>query len=58
MIVWRAADTAVLYRDAGASEVCRPDLASGALTRPHQLVRIMLLEQINRATTILSGSPI
>jgi 23S rRNA (pseudouridine1915-N3)-methyltransferase len=32
-------------------------LAFGALTWPHQMVRIMLLEQIYRATTILSGHP-
>ena len=32
-------------------------LAFGALTWPHQLVRIMLLEQVYRATTILSGHP-
>ena len=32
-------------------------LAFGALTWPHQLVRILLLEQIYRATTILSGHP-
>jgi 23S rRNA (pseudouridine1915-N3)-methyltransferase len=32
-------------------------LAFGMLTWPHQLVRIMLLEQIYRATTILSGHP-
>jgi 23S rRNA (pseudouridine1915-N3)-methyltransferase len=32
-------------------------LAFGALTWPHQLVRIMLLEQIYRATTIMSGHP-
>jgi 23S rRNA (pseudouridine1915-N3)-methyltransferase len=32
-------------------------LAFGALTWPHQLVRMMLLEQIYRATTILSGHP-
>ena len=32
-------------------------LAFGALTWPHQLVRIMLLEQIYRGTTILSGHP-
>ncbi len=32
-------------------------LAFGAATWPHQLVRIMLLEQIYRAMTILSGHP-
>jgi 23S rRNA (pseudouridine1915-N3)-methyltransferase len=32
-------------------------LAFGMLTWPHQLVRIMLLEQIYRAVTILSGHP-
>ncbi len=32
-------------------------IAFGAATWPHQLVRIMLLEQIYRAITILSGHP-
>jgi len=32
-------------------------LAFGTATWPHQLVRIMLLEQLYRATTILSGHP-
>jgi len=32
-------------------------LAFGAVTWPHQLVRIMLLEQIYRSVTILSGHP-
>ena len=32
-------------------------LAFGAATWPHQLVRIMLLEQIYRAVTILTGHP-
>ena len=32
-------------------------LAFGALTWPHQLVRIMLLEQLYRAVTMLSGHP-
>ncbi len=36
-----------------------PDLtlAFGSATWPHQLVRIMLLEQLYRAATILSGHP-
>lgn len=32
-------------------------LAFGAATWPHQIVRVMLLEQIYRAVTILSGHP-
>jgi len=33
------------------------EIAFGAATWPHQLVRIMLLEQLYRAVTILSGHP-
>jgi len=32
-------------------------LSFGAATWPHQMVRVMLLEQIYRATTILTGHP-
>ena len=38
-------------------ERAKVKLAFGAATWPHQLVRIMLLEQIYRAGTILSGHP-
>jgi 23S rRNA (pseudouridine1915-N3)-methyltransferase len=32
-------------------------ISFGAMTLPHQLVRVLLLEQIYRAITILSGHP-
>jgi 23S rRNA (pseudouridine1915-N3)-methyltransferase len=32
-------------------------LAFGAMTLPHQLIRVLLLEQLYRVTTILSGHP-
>ena len=39
------------------SEQADLHLAFGALTWPHQMVRIMLLEQIYRAITMLAGHP-
>jgi 23S rRNA (pseudouridine1915-N3)-methyltransferase len=43
----------------GKAVLARADLrlAFGAMTWPHQLVRIMLAEQLYRAVTILSGHP-
>ena len=35
----------------------RLSIAFGSATWPHQMVRVMLLEQIYRAATILSGHP-
>ncbi|RUM98404.1 23S rRNA (pseudouridine(1915)-N(3))-methyltransferase RlmH [Pseudaminobacter arsenicus] len=43
--------------DASLHENAALMLSFGALTWPHQLVRIMLAEQLYRATTILSGHP-
>ena len=42
---------------ANLRDKARLKLAFGAATWPHQMVRIMLLEQIYRAITILSGHP-
>jgi 23S rRNA (pseudouridine1915-N3)-methyltransferase len=36
---------------------CKLTVAFGAATWPHQMVRVMLLEQIYRAATILAGHP-
>ena len=49
-----AAPTAMGRRIAGRAGLV---LAFGAMAWPHQLVRIMLAEQIYRAMTILSGHP-
>ncbi|HZP71476.1 MAG TPA: 23S rRNA (pseudouridine(1915)-N(3))-methyltransferase RlmH [Pseudolabrys sp.] len=62
---WRENDRpAVVFLIGGAdglatnlSEKASLRLSFGAATWPHQLVRIMLLEQIYRATTILAGHP-
>jgi 23S rRNA (pseudouridine1915-N3)-methyltransferase len=62
---WRADDRpAVCFIIGGAdglapslAERARVRLAFGATTWPHQLVRIMLLEQLYRAGTILAGHP-
>ena len=41
----------------GIKDKTKQSMAFGAATWPHQLVRVMLLEQIYRAVTILSGRP-
>jgi 23S rRNA (pseudouridine1915-N3)-methyltransferase len=62
---WRSEDRpAVVFAIGGADglaaslrEKAQLRLAFGPATWPHQLVRIMLLEQLYRAVTILSGHP-
>jgi 23S rRNA (pseudouridine1915-N3)-methyltransferase len=62
---WRAQDAPAVAFVIGAADGLAPGLrekadlaiAFGAATWPHQLVRIMLLEQIYRAVTILAGHP-
>jgi 23S rRNA (pseudouridine1915-N3)-methyltransferase len=62
---WRAQDAPAVAFVIGAADGLAPGLrdkadlaiAFGAATWPHQLVRIMLLEQLYRAVTILAGHP-
>jgi 23S rRNA (pseudouridine1915-N3)-methyltransferase len=62
---WRAEDRAAVCFVVGGADGLAPSLlgraqlklAFGKATWPHQLVRIMLLEQVYRAATILSGHP-
>jgi len=62
---WRSDDRpAVVFMIGGADGLAanlraKADLrlAFGAATWPHQMVRVMLLEQLYRATTILTGHP-
>ncbi|KAB2867936.1 MAG: 23S rRNA (pseudouridine(1915)-N(3))-methyltransferase RlmH [Bauldia sp.] len=62
---WRDSGTAELVFAIGGPDglgpalLARADLrlAFGAMTWPHQLVRLMLAEQLYRAVTILSGHP-
>jgi 23S rRNA (pseudouridine1915-N3)-methyltransferase len=62
---WRAEDRAAACFIVGGADGLAPSLierakirlAFGKATWPHQLVRIMLLEQLYRAGTILTGHP-
>jgi 23S rRNA (pseudouridine1915-N3)-methyltransferase len=62
---WQAGDRPALAFIIGGADGLAPSLrdkadlafAFGPLTWPHQLVRIMLLEQLYRAVTILGGHP-
>ena len=62
---WRSENRPAVAFIIGAADGLAPNLrqqaalaiAFGAATWPHQFVRIMLLEQLYRATTILSGHP-
>ena len=62
---WRADDRPATVFAIGGPDGLAPSLiekadlklAFGAATWPHQLVRVMLLEQIYRAATILAGHP-
>jgi len=62
---WRDQGVANTIFAIGGADGLSPDLrrkaglrlAFGAATWPHQMVRVMLLEQIYRAATILAGHP-
>ena len=62
---WRAnSRSAIVFLIGGADglatslqEKAELRLSFGAATWPHQMVRVLLLEQLYRATTILSGHP-
>ena len=62
---WRDESVASTIFVIGGADGLSPDLrrkaklsvAFGAATWPHQMVRVMLLEQVYRAATILAGHP-
>jgi 23S rRNA (pseudouridine1915-N3)-methyltransferase len=62
---WRDESTANTIFMIGGADGLSPDLrrksrlsmAFGSATWPHQMVRVMLLEQVYRAATILAGHP-
>ena len=62
---WRASGRPAIVFLIGGADGLAPNLREkadlllsfGSATWPHQLVRVMLLEQLYRATTILTGHP-
>ena len=62
---WRANSRSTVVFVIGGADGLAPSvtekaelrLSFGAATWPHQMVRVMLLEQLYRATTILTGHP-
>jgi 23S rRNA (pseudouridine1915-N3)-methyltransferase len=62
---WRGADRPALVFIIGGADGLAPSLRDkskltlsfGAATWPHQVVRVLLLEQLYRAATILTGHP-
>jgi 23S rRNA (pseudouridine1915-N3)-methyltransferase len=62
---WRRQNKPAVVFIIGAADGLAPSLkekaslavAFGAATWPHQLIRIMLLEQLYRAVTIIAGHP-
>jgi 23S rRNA (pseudouridine1915-N3)-methyltransferase len=61
---WQAAGRAVAFVIGGAEGLdpalerrCTVALSLSALTFPHELARLILLEQLYRASTILAGTP-
>ena len=62
---WRGQHKPAVVFVIGAADGLAPSLREkanlaigfGAATWPHQLIRIMLLEQVYRAVTILTGHP-
>ena len=54
---WLEEWLAEAHHDASLRDQADLVVSLGALTWPHQLVRVMLGEQLYRATTILAGHP-
>lgn len=64
LAAWRARGTDVAFLIGGAyglpSHVlqrCDARMSLSSLTLPHEMARLVLLEQLYRATTIIQGTP-